>query len=373
MTVLSNLRIFDGTRFRDETSIAFENGLITALGSVTTGMDMGGRLISPGLIDLHMHGQLGEDNMCPGGTMRIAATQPQFGVTSFCPASVTDSDEQTRVFLENVRRAMVSSQGARVLGAYMEGPYLNDEYRGVHDARFLKDPSVSHYCSLVAGYEDLIARVTLAPEKDGGMELVRFLAGQGITVSIGHSSATADETMEAVRLGVSTTTHTFNAMPALHHRQPGVLGVALTHPDLKAELIADMVHLHPLVVKLIYLAKGVEGCFYCTDSMEAAGMSDGLYNLGRRTVTVQGGVARQGDRLAGSTLTMDRGLRLLVGQADIPLNDALRMGTRNPADIIGRTDLGRLVPGGKADFVIWDDTLHAKATYVEGRCLYRAD
>ena len=373
MTVLSNLKLFDGTRFLDETAISFDNGTITALGTMTNGIDMGGRLLSPGLIDLHMHGQMGEDNMRPGGTTHIATTQPQFGVTSFCPTSVTDSDEQTRVFLENVRLAMESAQGARVLGAYLEGPYLDYELRGVHDERFLKEPSISHYRALVEGYEDLIVRVTLAPEKKGGMELVRFLADQGITVSIGHSAATAVETTEAVRLGVSTTTHTFNAMPALHHRQPCVLGVALTHPDLKAEFVADMVHIHPLIVKLIYLAKGVEGCFYCTDSMEAAGMRDGIYRLGNGTVSVQNGIARKGERLAGSTLTMDQGLRLLVEEADIPLHDALRMGTRNPADVIGRPDLGRLVPGSKADFVLWDDTLHVEATYVEGRCLYRAD
>lgn len=373
MTVLSNLKLFDGTRFLDETAISFDNGTITALGTMTNGIDMGGRLLSPGLIDLHMHGQMGEDNMRPGGTTYIATTQPQFGVTSFCPTSVTDSDEQTRVFLENVRLTMESAQGARVLGAYLEGPYLDYELRGVHDERFLKEPSISHYRALVEGYEDLIVRVTLAPEKKGGMELVRFLADQGITVSIGHSAATAVETTEAVRLGVSTTTHTFNAMPALHHRQPGVLGVALTHPDLKAEFVADMVHIHPLIVKLIYLAKGVEGCFYCTDSMEAAGMRDGIYRLGNGTVSVQNGIARKGERLAGSTLTMDQGLRLLVEDADIPLHDALRMGTRNPADVIGRPDLGRLVPGAKADFVLWDDTLHVEATYVEGRCLYRAD
>ncbi len=372
MTTLSNIKLFDGMHFRDETSISFDDGIITELGNVTYGIDMGGQMLSPGLIDLHMHGQMGEDSMRPGGVMRISATQVQFGVTSFCPASVTDSDENTRNFLENVRQAMSHSKGARVLGAYLEGPYLDHDLRGVHDDRYIKDPSVSHYCELVDGYEDIIVRVTLAPEKDGGIKLVQYLADQGITVSIGHSAANAEETMDAIRHGVNTTTHTFNAMHPIHHRQPGVLAVALTHPDISAEFIADMVHIDPLIVKLIYFAKGVERCYYCTDSMEAAGMPDGDYQLGPSVVTVENGVARKGDRLAGSTLTMDRGLRLLLEQAGIPLHDALRMGTRNPADIIGRTDLGRLLPGAKADFVLWDETLRVKATYVEGQCLYRA-
>ena len=203
-----------------------------------------------------MHGQMGENSMRPGGVMRISATQVQFGVTSFCPASVTDSDENTRIFLENVRQAMTYRKGARVLGAYLEGPYLDHDLRGVHDDRYIKDPSISHYCALVDGYEDIIVRVTLAPEKDGGMELVQYLTDQGITVSIGHSAASADETRKAIRLGINTTTHTFNAMRPLHHRQPGVLGVALTHPGISTEFIADMVHINPLIVKLIYLAKG---------------------------------------------------------------------------------------------------------------------
>ncbi len=373
MIILSNIKLFDGICFRDETAIAFDNGVITELGNMTTGIDMGGRMMTPGLIDLHIHGQMGEDSMRPEGVSHISATQVQFGVTSFCPTSVTNSNHAIRAFLENVRQAMTTSQGARVLGAYLEGPYLDQSLRGVHDSRFLKDPLISHYRALVEGYEDLIIRITLAPEKTGGMSLVQYLVNQGITVSIGHSSATADETENAIRLGVSTTTHTFNAMHPLHHRQPGVLGVALTHPDIKLEFIADMVHIDPLIVELIYKVKGVEGCFYCTDSMEAAGMPDGHYRLGPSNVTVENGIARKGDRLAGSTLTMDRGLRLLVEQTNIPLHDALRMGTSNPADVIGRSDLGRLLPGTKADFVLWDESLHVKATYVDGQCLYRAD
>ncbi|NMA18077.1 MAG: N-acetylglucosamine-6-phosphate deacetylase [Clostridiaceae bacterium] len=373
MTTLSNIKLFDGTHFRDETSITFHDGIITELGNMTCGIDMGGQMLTPGLIDLHMHGQMGENSMRPGGVMRISATQVQFGVTSFCPASVTDSDENTRIFLENVRQAMTYRKGARVLGAYLEGPYLDHDLRGVHDDRYIKDPSISHYCALVDGYEDIIVRVTLAPEKDGGMELVQYLTDQGITVSIGHSAASADETRKAIRLGINTTTHTFNAMRPLHHRQPGVLGVALTHPGISTEFIADMVHINPLIVKLIYLAKGVERCFCCTDSMEAAGMPDCDYQLGINAISVENGIARKGDRLAGSTLTMDRGLRLLVEEADIPLRDALRMGTRNPAEIIGRRDLGRLLPGAKADFVLWNETLQVTATYVDGQCLYHAD
>lgn len=373
MTVLSNIKLFDGICFRDETAISFENGIITEIGNMATGVNMGGRMLTPGLIDLHVHGQMGKDSMRPNGVSHISATQVRFGVTSFCPTSVTDSDKSTRVFLENVRQAMTSPQGARVLGAYLEGPYLDKSLCAVHDARFLKDPSISHYCKLVEGYEDLIVRVTLAPEKKCGMSLVQYLVNQGITVSIGHSAATAEETKKAIHLGVNTTTHTFNAMQPLHHRQPGVLGVALTHPDIKVEFIADMVHVHPLIVELIYIAKGVEGCFYCTDSMEAAGMPDGHYRLGSSSVTVENGIARKGDRLAGSTLTMDHGLRLLVEQTNIPLHDALRMGTSNPADVIGRSDLGRLLPGARADFVLWDDSLHVNATYVDGQCLYRAD
>ena len=372
MTTISNAHIFDGTQFRTETAISFENGRICEVNNRTDGIDVHGLLLTPGFVDIHMHGQRGFDSMRSQDIPRMACTQVQYGVTSFCPASITETDKATRAYLSDVKQAMVLDHGARVLGAYLEGPYLAESVRGAHDKAKLLAPSIAHYKKLVSGYEHIITRVTLAPEIHGGMELAKYLAEHGIVASIGHSAATAEQATQAIALGVTCSTHTCNGMELLHHRRPGVLGTILTNDSIHAEFIADLVPIDPILIKLIHRVKGAEGCYYCTDSMEAGGMPDGSYHLGNEVITVKNGIALKGNSLAGSTLTMDQGLRNLVQSVGLPLNDALRMGTRNPADILHRTDLGRIAVGTHADFILLDSSLNVQATYVRGICEYSA-
>lgn len=372
MTTISNVRIFDGTSFRRETSITFTDGYITDLHDRSDGIDMHGLLLCPGFIDIHMHGLKGFDSMRSQDIEKIAMSQVQYGVTSFCPASITETDQRIRNYLSDIRQAMALDHGARVLGAYLEGPYLAESVRGAHDKAKLRRPNISHYKNLVAGYEDIILRLTVAPEISGGMELVKYLVNHGVIVSIGHSAATAEEASKAIEYGITCSTHTCNGMEPLHHRKPGVLGVVLTDDAISAEFIADLVHINPLMIKLIYKTKGIAGCYYCTDSMEAAGMPDGEYHLGNEVITVKAGIAQKNNSLAGSTLTMDQGLRNLVNTVGLSLSDALRMGTRNPADIINRSDLGRIAVGTVADFILLDSSLNVQATYVRGICEYRA-
>lgn len=372
MKTLQNVRIFDGTAFSQARSVSFEDGVVRALGEAG-GEEQGGLLLAPGFVDIHMHGQCGLDSMRRGQIAAMTRTQVRFGVTAFCPASITDTDEPIRAYLRDVREAMALPRGARVLGAYLEGPYLAESVRGAHDPAKLRDPLPDAYRRLAEGFEDEIVRVTLAPERAGGMELITYLHDRGVTVSIGHSAATAERAERAAELGVNSSTHTCNGMKPLHHRDPGVLGVTLTDPRIRAEFIADLIHVDPIVIRLIYRAKGPEGCYFCTDSIEAAAMPDGQYHLGAETVEVRNGKATKDGGLAGSTLTMDRGLRNLVKTVGLPLADVLRMSSRNPADVLGRSDLGRIAPGAPADFVLLDDELRVAATYVRGVCEYRRD
>lgn len=364
---LCNARIFDGTSFLPQTAVTFENGVITALHDGKGGIDAGGNLLAPGFVDIHMHGIRGLDSMRPGNIREMTGILVQYGTTSFCPASLSETDPAIRSYLRDVHDAMNLNSGARVLGAYLEGPYLAEPVRGAHDAEKLRDPLVSHYKELVSGYEADICRVTLAPERNGGMELTAFMSERGIAVSIGHSEATASQVLEAARLGLNSSTHTCNGMRPLHHRDPGVLGAILTEDRIRAEFIADLIHIDPLMIQLIYRAKGPANCYYCTDAMEATGMPDGTYRLGMEVVTVENGIASKNGSLAGSTLTMDRGLRNLVQKAGIPLCDAVRMATRNPADVLGRKDIGRIEAGAKADFVLLDNDLRVISAYVRGK------
>lgn len=368
---LCNARIFDGTTFVTQTTVSFENGVITALDNDLSGTDVHGKLLAPGFVDIHMHGIQGLDCMRTGDLHKMVNVLVQYGTTSFCPASLTETDENIRSYLHYVHEAMSLQNGARVLGAYLEGPYLAKSVKGAHDAEKLKDPIIEHYKKLVSSYESDIRRITLAPERKGGMELSKLLSNQGIAVSIGHSAATAKQTIKAAHLGVNSSTHTCNGMNPLHHRKPGVLGAVLTENQIKAEFIADLIHIDPILIQLIYQSKGPANCFYCTDSMEATGMPDGTYRLGMDEVTVKDGIAKKDGSLAGSTLTMDKGLRNLVHKVGLPLCDALRMATRNPAEVIKISDIGQIKVGAKADFVLLDNDLHVTATYVRGKLEYK--
>jgi N-acetylglucosamine-6-phosphate deacetylase len=372
MTALKNVRIFDGISFRPEKGLSFENGKIIALCG-EDGEDKHGWILAPGFIDLHMHGLQGHDAMRPGQLSLIAAGEVQFGTTAFCPASITADDDSTQVYLEQVRQARKLDKGARVLGAYLEGPFLAYKTRGAHDPNLLRDPSAENYRRLVGEYGKEVVRITLAPELPGGFELVKKLADQGVVVSIGHSEATYEQTIESINLGIGSTTHTCNGMQPLHHRNPGVFCAVLNDPRIKAEFIADLQHVHPQVLRLIFRNKGVEGCYYCTDSLEAAGLGDGEYHLGTdpQPIVVKNGLALKNGGLAGSTLTMDKGLRNLVNVVGLPLEQALRLGTYNPAQVMGRQDLGRIIPGACADFVLLDENLEVRETYVRGVCEYR--
>ena len=372
MDTISNVRIFDGTKFLQETAVSFSDGRIVRLHNGSGGVDMGGCILAPGFVDIHMHGLLGQDAMYDGSIEPMAMAEPRFGTTSFCPASITAVDEEIRAYMKQIHNAMGLQRGARVLGAYLEGPFLAEPTRGGHDAALLSDPQPEHYLRMVQGYEKDVARITLAPERAGGDELVKMLSEQGITVSIGHSAATYEEAVHSFDLGIRSTTHTCNGMIPLHHRTPGVLCAVLNDERVKAEIIVDLHHVHPRVIELIYRCKGVSGCYFCTDSLEATGLSDGVYHNGNdpRPVIVKDGIALKDGGLAGSTLTMDRGLRNLVNGVGIPLEDALRMGTRNPADVLGCRDIGRIEPGACADFVLLDEKLEVQATYVRGNCEY---
>jgi N-acetylglucosamine-6-phosphate deacetylase len=217
--------------------------------------------------------------------------------------------------------------------------------------------------------------MTLAPELEGADQLIDLLLRRGVTVSCGHTDATAEEANIAFDRGVRTVTHLFNAMRPLHHRDPGLAGAALTTPRVTAELIADGVHLHPAALRLAHAAKGPGRLALITDAMQAAGRPDGEYRLGAQAIAVTDGEARTPDgTLAGSTLTMDRAVALCVQQAGIPLPDALTMASATPAALLGLGELkGRIAPGADADLVVLDDGCRAIGTLIAGHWAHAAE
>jgi len=259
------------------------------------------------------------------------------------------------------------------LGVHLEGPYINPEKRGAHDAEYVRLPSLDEIRELLEASNHTIKIVTLAPEVKGSIELITELRKFGIVASVGHSNATYSEVVDAIKHGVTHATHTFNEMGGLHHREPGVVGAVLVQDELTAELISDNIHVHPAAMKLLIRTKGTNKVVLVTDAIQAAGMPDGEYRVGKKDVIVRNGVCRvESGELAGSTLTMDGAVRNVMKSVGLPLRTAIKMATINPALAINiDKNKGSLEPGKDADIIIIDKEVNVYVTIVKGKIVHR--
>lgn len=366
-------RLFDGAQLQEDRVVEIRNGRIHRVEAAApdASADLACPLLAPGFIDLHIHGCRGFDTM--GGAEHIrgmARALPEYGVTGFLPTTVAASIPDTRLALKGAAELMEASPGARVLGCHLEGPFLNPFRKGAQPEAFLLPPSLSAYEALTEGYRHAVRMMTIAPELPGAPELMEALKGE-IVLSAGHTNATFEQLLGAVGRGLSQITHLFNAMSPLSHRAPGAAGAALSSEALCVQVIADLVHLHPAVLRLIRQCKPQGNCLLITDAIEATGMPDGTYRLGFNKVLVKGNEARLPDgTLAGSVLTMDRAVRNMISAGGADLAQALGMASRNPADALGIPDMGRIQPGARADLVFLDQDLTVRSTMVDGRILF---
>jgi len=338
-------------------------------------IDATGKTVVPGYIDIHVHGAAGCDTMdaTPQAIQGMAQFFARHGVTGFLPTTVTAAREAILAAVENVavcQREQVN--GAQVLGVHLEGPYISAEKPGAQPVQFIRPADPDEYREFFAW--DNVRLISLAPEIPENQELITYALEQGATVAVGHSAASYDAVLAAVRLGLSHSIHTFNGMTGLHHRAPGTVGAVLTCDKITAEVIADYVHVHPAVIKLLVRAKGVERTVLMTDAIQATGMPDGVYDLGGQQVTVREGVARIATgSLAGSTLTMDRAVRNAMAAADLTLREAVQMASYNPARVIGMEgEKGSLESGKDADVILLDSGLEVVLAMVGGRVVYQA-
>ncbi|NEN04391.1 N-acetylglucosamine-6-phosphate deacetylase [Diaminobutyricibacter tongyongensis] len=333
-------------------------------------VDAAGGWLTPGFVDIHGHGGGGASfDDGPDAIRTALALHSAHGTTRFVLSLVTASIATLESELAAV--AALARTDPRVIGSHLEGPFLDPGHKGAHDPALLVNAGRDAVDRLLAAAGGSLKQITLAPEREGGMDAVRRFTEAGVAVAVGHTGADYAQTLAAFDAGASILTHAFNGMDGIHHRAPGPVAAATRTPGVTIELINDGIHVHPEVVRLTFA--GAPGrVALISDAMAAAGSTDGDYLLGGLAVTVRDGVARLtvGDSIAGSTLTLDDALRRAVVEVGIDVGTAVRALTETPARAIGRgNDLGRLAPGYAADAVLLDDTFAVLAVWSDGRVI----
>jgi N-acetylglucosamine-6-phosphate deacetylase len=336
-------------------------------------LDASGLVVLPGFVDLHAHGAVGADVMDadPEGLRRMARFYARHGVTAWLPTTMTASARDLERALEAVGEVLGPVDGgATVLGAHLEGPYLSTARGGAQDPSLIRVAARPEATRLLD--TGLVRLLAVAPEVRGNRWLVAEAVGRGVTVSAGHTDATYDQALAAVGDGVRHVTHVFNAMRPLGHREPGMLGAALTVAELACELVADNIHVHPAAMRLLLAAKGADGVALVTDAVRATGLPDGAYQVGDQpAIHVDGAIRLADGTLAGSVLTLDRALHNLQAATGRPLAELWAATSRNAARAIGAdTTKGSLEPGKDADLVLLDPELRVIATVAEGALVH---
>lgn len=349
---------------------------IARLGNGLTGeveIDMTGKTVFPGFIDVHIHGGVGtqiDDDEPDLKKFRLfEATQ---GVTGIAMSTACTDWENILHQCDITVASAKENVGSRILGIHSEAPFLSKKAKGAIPEYSILPPSLELFDELLSRCDGLLKIITIAPEEDGAIELIRHAKECGVVVSIGHTAATYEKSVLGIEAGITHSTHTFNAMTGLHHRIPGAVGAVLTDKRVKCEAICDYVHLHPATVDMIYRMKGADGMIAVSDSVKPAGLDIKEYYAEGRRCTVENGVIRLPDgTINGSTCTLLDGARNLI-KSGIPLGDVAKITSYNAACELGVGHLvGSIAPGKYADLAVLDGELKLVATYIGGECVYK--
>jgi N-acetylglucosamine-6-phosphate deacetylase len=366
----------------EEAAILIDGKRIVAVGAMDSieippefqEISLEGLFIAPGFIDQHLHGGGGAE--IAGGTRESIVETAKFhaahGTTAFLATTISAGrDKLAEIAKSYAALSDLEYKGARCLGIHLEGPYISEQYPGIHPRECLRLPSVGEVLSLQRLSNGGIKLLTMAPELPGALDVAVTLANEGIISLIGHSAAGYDAALDAISAGFKGVTHCFNQMSPFHHREPGIIGAALTRPELSLELIADGIHLHKATIDVIWRSKGSDGIILVSDAMAPAGLIDGDFqtSLGRLTLA-KGSLKNEAGKLAGGILTLDKAIKNLLQYTDCTLTDAFKMATYNPARFLGiNKKKGSLYPGKDADLVIMTTDLEVVATMVNGEII----
>lgn len=375
--IIQSKRVWISGQFL-EAQLEVENGKIVSIldyGKKDVDFDYGDKRIVPGFIDVHTHGYGGFDtnDANPEGLRNWLKKIPSEGVTALCPTTITQTFEVLSKAVKNVADVVEEGyEGAEILGIHFEGPYLDMVYKGAQPEQCIVKPTVEEFKKYQEYANGLIKIITMATEKDENFELTKYCAQNGVVVSMGHSAATYEEACMAVANGANSMTHVFNGMTPLHHRKPGLVGAAMRFRDVFGEIICDGNHSTYAVLNDYFIAKGRDYAVMITDSLMVKGLPVGtIVKFGGNDIELfPDGSAHlvEAGSLAGSTLKVNDGLRILVEKALVPFDSALNSCTLNPARLLRIDDhKGKLMAGYDADIVVLNDDYSVEQTYCKGK------
>lgn len=370
MKAIINARVVGPDSVTENGAVVFDEHIKEVGRNIHTGsadvIDAKGNYLMPGFIDIHIHGYMGCDasDGDRGGLLKIAKSLPQNGVTAFCPTTMTVAMDDIQAALDLIGNLKENNDGAKILGANVEGPFINPKKKGAQDDKYIRKPDTD----FVMRNKNNIRLITVAPEEDENLTFTEYISrNTDITVSVGHTDATYEQTHAAFERGARHVTHLFNAMTPFNHRAVGVIGAALADDNVSCELIADTFHVSPVLFKTVERLKGGK-LVLITDCMRAGGMPDGEYTLGGQPVTVRGIECRLKDgTIAGSILTLNGAVRNFLNHTDLPIYTVVNMASLNPARVIGEdVRRGSIEIGKYADMVIADNDINIKSTIIHG-------
>ena len=333
-----------------------------------------GEIVAPGLVDTHIHGYAGKDimNAEEGALDVISKGLLECGVTSFLPTTLTDSKERTDAALKRVAAEYKDVKGAKVRGIFLEGPFFTEKYKGAQNEKYMSDPDIEKLKKWKELSNGLVNKIAIAPERENIKDFIHKANAMGVYVALGHSDASYEEAMDAVNEGANIFVHTYNGMSGLHHRNPGMVGAAMNSETI-SELICDGHHVNPAAANILMNVKGRDHIALITDCMSAGGMKDGDYMLGEFPVVVKDGTARlkEGGSLAGSILKLKDAIKNVVDWEIADVFEAIQMASLIPAKSVGIDDVcGKLKLGYEADFIVLNEDLDLKATYINGKRVF---
>ena len=380
---LKNIKIVTPFRIVNNGTIVITDKKITNMGKVgdvnlssdIPVYDLNGKTVTPGFIDLLVHGGGGK-GFADDSDESIKTVSDFFfshGTTGMLASLFSKKIDLLKKDVDRIATYAEQHKDSNIWGIHMEGPFINPEIKGAHKIEYLWEPNVDMWNELNSSARGSIKLMTIAPELPGNIDVIRAAASQGVVPSIGHTLALYDDIEKAIDNGAAHVTHMFNAMRPFHHREPGIMVAALLRNELKVELIADGIHVDPIVMKLLHNIKGSGGIILVTDAIRACGMPDGEYHFMDQKIIVKNKRAfLENGTLAGSTLTMEEAIRNMVRMVGVPLTDAVRMASLNGAKVLGlEHEKGILAVGKDADLVVMDDDFVVHATIYEGQIKYQ--